>query len=412
MPDDLAEALALYRATPEEDELFARPRALTIAGGGPAVGVGLGVLQALESFPRLKFKVWSLSCVGAWLGCLYHASPDADRLGHVTRLMESFFREDSVYDGFPCPTIFVPDIPEMISAYLRFMVDPRSYANLVVPTAIVKAYQDLHDYYLKPSAWNYGDFCRLVFNAMLAPNPAARFLTSMIYKSEIPGLNKLWFGEDDGFLRALDMSLLARPEVPILYHNAYNLDRHRLQLFSNKHEGYPPITTKSLCACSGLPYVLSPVTIDGETYVEGAMIDTVGFCHLLENHGDLREIWVCRLLDAHQIHRHRNLLEALNNLVMLFASTTAEDDVVLFKHQLQAWNSARPGSPVELIEFQVESGTNFDWTLSNLRNSARRSRDAAVTRIAEYLGRREASPVGHPDCEFRTFPDGAMTRKR
>ena len=53
-----------------------KKRALTLAGGGPAVGIGLGVLQALEEFSQIKFDVWSLSCVGAWLGCLYHASPD------------------------------------------------------------------------------------------------------------------------------------------------------------------------------------------------------------------------------------------------------------------------------------------------------------------------------------------------
>jgi predicted acylesterase/phospholipase RssA len=76
-----------------------------------------------------------------------------------------------------------------------------------------------------------------------------------------------------------------------------------------------------------LPYILSPVVINGTTYVEGATIDTVGFKDLLKNHPDLDEIWVCRILDTHQIRPHHNLVEALNNLVMLFASTTSEDDV-------------------------------------------------------------------------------------
>ena len=31
----------------------ARKRALTLAGGGPAVGIGLGVLEALEQFPEI-----------------------------------------------------------------------------------------------------------------------------------------------------------------------------------------------------------------------------------------------------------------------------------------------------------------------------------------------------------------------
>ncbi len=378
-----------------------KKRALTFAGGGPAVGIGLGVLRALQESPAIEFEVWSLSCVGAWLGCLYHVSPKPkrtrqDKLKYVEGLMEGFFREDRVYDKFPCPTVFLPDIPEMISAYLRFMIDPRSYTNLVIPEEIQKGYQDLLDYYLRPSRWSYGDFCHLMLNSMLAPNPAARFLMSMIYKSDLPGLNKLWFGPDYHLLKDFDMKLLEENDVPILYHNAYNIDRQELQLFSNKDEKYPKITTQTLCACSGLPYILSPVQIDGSTYVEGATIDTVGFWHLLDNHPDLEEIWVCRILDTHQIHPHHNLVEALNNLVMLFASTTSEDDVKLFRFHLQELNeqlaaeAAKKGHeprPIELIEFPVDYHTSYEWTHTNLRKSACASYLTARTTIREYIAK-------------------------
>src|SRR5262249_16751832 len=148
-----------------------KKRALTLAGGGPAVGIGLGILRALNDFPEIEFKVWSMSCVGAWLGCLYHASPkpkrtDADKLKYVQSRMESFFRPDEIYDNFPCPTVFLPDIPEMIAAYLRFMIDPSSYSKLIVPNAIRKGYEDLLNYYLRPSRWSYGDFCNLMLNAI------------------------------------------------------------------------------------------------------------------------------------------------------------------------------------------------------------------------------------------------------
>jgi hypothetical protein len=95
---------------------YLKKRALTLAGGDPAVGIGLGVLQALQKFREIEFDVWSLSCVGAWLGCLYHVSPkrdDKEKLKYVESLMEGFFRADEVYDKFPCPTVFLPDIPEM-----------------------------------------------------------------------------------------------------------------------------------------------------------------------------------------------------------------------------------------------------------------------------------------------------------
>lgn len=379
---------------PVNKEVGNKKRALTIAGGGPVVGIGLGVLEALTEHPELEFQVWSLSCVGAWLGCLYHASPKPfrgayDKLQYVTKLMQGFFREDAVYDKFPCPTVFLPDIPEIISAYLRFMIDPRSYQNLVVPSEILKGYQDLLDFYLRPSRWNYGDFCNLLLNSMLAPNPGARFLMSMIYKSDMPGLNKLWFGPEYTLLKSFDMSLLSEPEVPTLYHNAYNVDRQQLQLFSNRDRRYPPISAQSLCACSGLPYILSPVRIGGTTYVEGATIDTVGFWHLTQNHPDLEEIWVCRLLDTHQVRPHRNLVEALNNLVMLFAGTTSEDDVKLFKFHLRDLNASRK-TPIHLIEFPVDHRTNFDWTHTNLDESARVSKASALGKIREYLAGPEA----------------------
>ena len=378
----------------------AKKRALTLAGGGPAVGIGLGVLEALGEFPEINFDVWSLSCVGAWLGCLYQASPDRTRkLAYVKGLMESFFRDDQVYDKFPCPTVFIPDIPEYIAAYMRFLVDPRSYTNLVVPSAIQQGYQDILNYYLRPSRWSYGDFAHLMFNAVLAPNPAARFLMSMMYKSNIPGENKLWFGPSYNLLKDLDMKLLERDDVPVLYHNAFNVDAQKLQLFSNKDRKYPKITAQTLCACSGLPYICSPVNIDGVTYVEGATVDTVGFWDLLQNHPDLDEVWVCRILDSHQIHPHHNLVEALNNLVMLFASTTSEDDVKLFRFHLRDTNAeraARGEGPIDLIEFPVDYHTNYEWTHSNLRASAKASQATAKRTIENYLAGRlpsAAAPV-------------------
>jgi predicted acylesterase/phospholipase RssA len=374
-------------------------RALTLAGGGPAVGIGLGALRALQEF-EIKFDVWSLSCVGAWLGCLYHVSPkprrtDKDKLQYVEELMESFFREDDVYDKFPCPTVFLPDIPDTIAASLRFMVDPHSYENGIVTTEIQKGYRDLLDYYLTPSRWSYGDFCHLMLNAMLGPNPAVRFLMSLIYKSEIPGQNKLWFGHSYNLLKAFDMALLDEADVPILYHNAYDVDHEKLQLFSNKNGNYPKISAQTLCACSGLPFILSPVKINGTTYVEGATVDTVGFWHLLDNHPDLDEVWVCRILDNRQIRPHHNLVEALNNLVMLFAGTTSEDDVKLFKYHLAMRNqtnaakAARGAQPrrIELIEFPVDYLTNYEWNHSNLRASATKSHLTARKTIQDYLAR-------------------------
>jgi predicted acylesterase/phospholipase RssA len=373
-----------------------KKRALTLAGGGPAVGISVGFLKALEEFPDVTFDVWSLSCVGAWLGCIYHVSPDrARKLAYVESVMRNFFRPDDVYDKFPCPTVFLPDFPEWLGASLKFMVDPNSYQNLVVPDEINAAYRRLLDFYLAPSKWNRGDSCNLVLNTLMAPNPLARFLMSLMYKSELPGMNKLWFGPDYSLLKNFDMSLLQLDDVPILYHNAYNIDAQRLELFSNKDPRYHEITTKTLCACSGLPYILSPVDIDGTTYVEGATVDTVGFWDLLQNHPDLDEIWVSRILDRRQVRPHRNLLEALNNLVMLFAATTSEDDVKLFRFHLRDENARRAEKArdegttphlIKLMEIPVDPNTNYNWTHSNLESSIHYSYHAARLVLRQYQG--------------------------
>ena len=47
-------------------------RAITLGGGGPAAGLHIGVLEALQSHPEITFDVWSLSCIGAWVGIVYN----------------------------------------------------------------------------------------------------------------------------------------------------------------------------------------------------------------------------------------------------------------------------------------------------------------------------------------------------
>ena len=48
-----------------------------------------------------------------------------------------------------------------------------------------------------------------------------------------------------------------------------------------------PISASSLCACSALPFIEGTVEIDGVTYCEGALVDTVNFESLLEEHPEL-----------------------------------------------------------------------------------------------------------------------------
>ena len=128
-------------------------------------------------------------------------------------------------------------------------------------------------------------------------------------------------------------SNLFLPDRPVLYFNAYNLTDQRPELFINRedHPLYRPMTIQNLMACSALPYLLEPIEIDRKIYCERATVDTVNFRDRIDNHPDLDEIWVVRILAKNQIHPPKTLLDAFNNLVMLFASTTSEDSIALFR---------------------------------------------------------------------------------
>ena len=133
-----------------------------------------------------------------------------------------------------------------------------------------------------------------------------------------------------------------------------------------------PITASSLCACSALPFVEETVEIDKVTYCEGALIDTVNFESLIQEHhrpGDeLDEIWVSRIVDAKQVRKPKNLHDALANLCQLFAATVGEDDVKLFKYHVRCDGKKDIGGKAQSLrlrsrahQFQMESQQPGWW---------------------------------------------------
>ncbi|BDW96539.1 hypothetical protein MACH10_22240 [Thalassospira tepidiphila] len=79
---------------------------------------------------------------------------------------------------------------------------------------------------------------------------------------------------------------------------------------------------------------------------------------------DLNEVWVSRILDIKHIRQPENLYDALNDLVMLFAATTSEDDVKFFKYKV-----AESGRDIRGIEIPVEANISYNWTWENLDRS-------------------------------------------
>lgn len=361
-------------------------RAIALAGGGPAVGLSIGALKRLDEEPDIQFDVVSTACIGAWLAATYYQAPAGQGIASTEGFFRKVFQPDDYYARFPIAPVFAPNFPKMVENTLAFITDPASYHNLVVPDKIKEAAEDLLSFWTDPRRWTVADFNTTLLNSVLAPNPIARFFTSMMYLSRTKGLSQVFY-PDSPILSQIDFAALSGPDKPTIYHNAYNLTRKRLELFCNKpNSKYLPITARSLCACSALPYIEDTVEIDGDTYCEGATVDTVNFEHLLTNHPDLEEVWVSRILDRHQIRKPDNLYDALNNLVMLFAATTSEDDVKLFRFHLR-----RTRSKVKLVEIPVDHHINYDWTLSNLNRSMRDGYEAATEILRRYR-------AGEPTC--------------
>lgn len=361
-------------------------RAITLAGGGPAAGLHIGALQRLNE-AGITFDVWALSCIGAWVGLVYN---QCDPGKEVEQTYEFFrngvFRDDASYSRFPINTVFGPDNVTNMRAMFRFFTDPRSYQNLWLPDKLMQAGWETLAFISDRSKWNEGDFNRWLLNDVLAVNPFVRFWTSMMYLSNISGLSRICYPQSS-FMRAIKFDRLFEKQKPFIFHNAWNITKEQLELFSNKpsfhsktNYSYRNITPESLCACSALPFVEETVEIDGDIYCEGALVDTVNFKQLIEDHPDLDEIWVSRIVDAGQVRAPRNITDALDNLCMLFAATVGEDDIKLFRYHVKEESSWHG----QIIEIRVSDRINFDWTHSNLDNGRRYGYNATDKALRSY----------------------------
>ncbi len=368
-------------------------RAITLAGGGPAAGLHIGALQRLEE-AEIKFDVWALSCIGAWVGLVYNqCDPGKEFEQTYAFFRDGVFRDDLSYSRFPVNTVFGPDNRAVAKAMFEFWRDPATYENIWLPKHMMEAAQDSIRFMINPSLWNEGDFNRFFLNSVLAPNPFVRYWMSMTYLTNVSGMSRINYPESS-FMRAIKFDRLFKPGKPFIFHNAWNITKQKLALFSNdpafkprskKHkqvlqEPYQKITSTSLCACSALPFVEETVEIGGDTYCEGALIDTVNFERLIEDHPDLDEIWISRIVDAKQVKAPRNLTEALGNLCMLFAATVGEDDVKLFRYHVETERSFKG----RIIEIAVSPDITFEWTHSNLERGRKAGYAAADQALKDY----------------------------
>jgi len=324
---------------------------VTLGGGGPAAGLHIGVLEALAT-AGITFDVWALSCIGAWVGIVYNQFDgekvrDKDRAEQTYQFFKNgVFRDDESYERFPINTVFGPDWGSIRKALSNSDRDSDNYKDFVWdPYKMMESFQDSmsilfdqlpdRDKERKFKKLDEGDINKWILNQAMAPNPFVRYLTSMMYLSNVTGLSRINY-PDSQFMKDINFEELKKPGKPVIFHNAWNLDDQKLALFCNrrmKDSAYVgDIGPSTLCASSALPFIEETVDMGRKTYCEGALVDTVNFESLLQEHDDLDEIWVSRIVDSKQIRKPENLHDALANLCQLFAATVGEDDVKLFKY--------------------------------------------------------------------------------
>jgi predicted acylesterase/phospholipase RssA len=364
-------------------------RAIALGGGGPAAGLHLGVLKRLTE--NMGFDVWALSCIGAWVGIVYNQCDEGSEIVQTREFFhDHVFRDDVTYERFPINNVFAPDWSANIGALSAFLGNPATYRDLLLPQRnIAESIQATIAFMTNPRDWTEGDFNQWTLNNVMAVNPLTRFLTSMMFLSSVTGLSRIYY-PGSNFLKAIDFDKLKTKSHTSIFHNAWNLTKQRLELFYNKPvtgRHYGEISAASLCACSALPFIEEPVTIGQDIYCEGALVDTVNFKNLLEDHFYLDEIWISRIVDATQIHAPQNLDNALSNLCQLFAATVGEDDIKLFYYhvkegikvdgKLRKWQGT-------IVEIHVDPYVNFDWSQRNLREGEERGYLAADRAYKKY----------------------------
>jgi predicted acylesterase/phospholipase RssA len=393
--------------------------AIALGGGGPAAGLHIGVLEALAD-AGIKFDVWALSCIGAWVGIVYNQFGDKVENKDRAELTYQFFkdgvfRDDESYARFPINRVFGPDWRSNIQALNNFVTDRDNYKDFVWdPYRMMDVFQDsmellfnqLPDRRKKKKKFkklDEGDINGWILNQAMATNPFVRYFTSMMYLSNINGLSRINYPHSK-FMNEIDFAELKKEGKPHIFHNAWNLNEQKLALFSNREmtnklegkEYKMPITASSLCACSALPFIEGTVEIDGVTYCEGALVDTVNFESLLQEHPNLKRIFVSRIVDSKQIRKPENLHDALANLCQLFAATVGEDDVKLFKYHVRSEKDKH--RDLTVVEIRVPGHINFNWNHSNLENGRELGKAAGKQAIEAY--KKHAKLKGHPGPHF------------
>lgn len=337
-----------------------KKRAWVPGGGGPGCGPQIGALARFGELGMDRFDVVSASCIGAWVVTLYYSldGTAAKRVQDLRNFFVEVFRPDDVHDKFPIPTPFAPDLQGNAEDLLDFLRDPRSYQNLFVPREIMRVWEDTLGMVRRGKVPHRSDV-NMWWLRLLSAHPVSRFMTAIEYRSKQNGKAQIYY-EGAPLLEKINWDRLWHPDRPEIRFNAFNLKTRKPELFTNRVDRYGNINARSLCACSALPSVFKTIEIGDAVYCEGATVDTVQFINLLEDHSDLDEIWISRIVDVEQAAAPKDQTGSTANHSMIFAGSLGALNIAAFRQHAKdlGWKG-------DIIEIEVPPG-KWEWSHSNL----------------------------------------------
>src|SRR5262249_8300273 len=156
------------------------------------------------------------------------------------------------FESFPTNTIFAPDWAGYGEAIFEHLCEPKNYRNAFLPREIMRSYLHTMSYLSRRKNWrnfSEGDFNRWTLNDVLAVHPAIRFLTGLVYKTQVDGRARLFY-KDSNWLKKIDFAALKEYGKPFIFHNAYSFAQNGINLFANDPLGWKGKPHKPITAAS------------------------------------------------------------------------------------------------------------------------------------------------------------------
>ena len=330
-------------------------KALVIGGGAPNSTLIAGALAAILA-ERVEFDVISATGAGVLMGLLATAPRDAAPQDALMQWAEVGVA-DSIYKLFPVNYKVFKKPGTQAENYRDAMLAQWQQ----MPGLAASPFAAMFNQHFANASAKWNDWMHLMMSAL---SPSDLHSGSLGLCAHLPFLEQ-----------SIDFS--AVPQMrPEFYINAYNLDRHQMQIW-NKDQ----ITPAHVRASLSFPFLYAPTEIDGEHYIEGAALDTLNFTPFITDPatgvapaGEVDTLVVLDILGEDRlIRKPRNLYDAWVRSIITPLVKISQTEQRLF--ELEHNRDPATGAPLrQVLKVDLMAGVPqdhwpqvLDWSASNMQ---------------------------------------------